>query len=83
MGENEEEKDAALADIEKECLLVYKRKVEEASRCKANLLKEIAMGRAEIAGIGSSMGGHEIHVSCSVVLMITFFFVSFLCELLW
>ncbi|XP_056865655.1 65-kDa microtubule-associated protein 4-like [Raphanus sativus] len=61
MGENEEEKDAALADIEKECLLVYKRKVEEASRCKANLLKEIALGRAEIAGIGSSMGGDEIH----------------------
>ncbi|CAG7905244.1 unnamed protein product [Brassica rapa] len=61
MGENEDEKDAALADIEKECLLVYKRKVEEASRCKANLLKEIAMGRAEIAAIGSSMGGQEIH----------------------
>ncbi|CAN6836861.1 unnamed protein product [Brassica oleracea] len=61
MGENEDEKDAALADIEKECLLVYKRKVEEASRCKANLLKEIALGRAEIAAIGSSMGGQEIH----------------------
>ncbi|CAH8285144.1 unnamed protein product [Eruca vesicaria subsp. sativa] len=28
---------------------------------KANLLKEIAMGRAEIAAIGSSMGGQEIH----------------------
>lgn len=61
MGETEDEKDAALADIEKECLSVYKRKVEEASRCKANLLKEIALGRAEIAAIGSSMGGQEIH----------------------
>ncbi|KAG7566255.1 hypothetical protein ISN44_As10g028400 [Arabidopsis suecica] len=63
MGETEDEKDAALADIEKECLSVYKRKVEEASRCKANLLKEIAVGRAEIAAIGSSMGGQEIHES--------------------
>ncbi|EOA23578.1 hypothetical protein CARUB_v10016774mg [Capsella rubella] len=61
MGETEDEKDAALADIEKECLSVYKRKVEEASRCKANLLKEIALGRAEIAAIGSSMGGQETH----------------------
>lgn len=63
MGETEDEKDAALADIEKECLSVYKRKVEEASRCKANLLKAIALGRAEIAAIGSSMGGQEIHES--------------------
>jgi len=63
MGETEDEKDASLADIEKECLSVYKRKVEEASRGKANLLKEIAVGRAEIAAIGSSMGGQEIHVS--------------------
>ncbi|CAA0387735.1 unnamed protein product [Arabidopsis thaliana] len=61
MGETEDEKDASLADIEKECLSVYKRKVEEASRGKANLLKEIAVGRAEIAAIGSSMGGQEIH----------------------
>ncbi|XP_010512415.1 PREDICTED: 65-kDa microtubule-associated protein 4 isoform X2 [Camelina sativa] len=61
MGETEDEKDTALADIEKECLSVYKRKVEEASRCKANLLKEIALGRSEIAAIGSSMGGQEIH----------------------
>ncbi|CAH2063308.1 unnamed protein product [Thlaspi arvense] len=63
MGETEDEKDAALADIEKECLSVYKRNVEKASRSKANLLKEIAVGRAEIAAIGSSMGGQEIHVT--------------------
>ncbi|ESQ43989.1 hypothetical protein EUTSA_v10005817mg [Eutrema salsugineum] len=66
MGETEDEKDAALADIEKECLSVYKQKVEEASKCKANLLKEIAMGRAEIAAIGSSMGGQEIHSNSRV-----------------
>ncbi|CAA7044639.1 unnamed protein product [Microthlaspi erraticum] len=66
MGETEDEKDAALADIEKECLSVYKRKVDEATRCKANLLKEIAIGRAEIAAIGSSMGGQEIHSNSRV-----------------
>ncbi|CAN8254088.1 unnamed protein product [Cochlearia groenlandica] len=66
MGETDEEKDAALADIEKECLSVYKRKVEEASRCKANLLKEIAIGRSEIASIGSSIGGQEIHSNSKV-----------------
>ncbi|KAL1208247.1 65-kDa microtubule-associated protein 4 [Cardamine amara subsp. amara] len=63
MGETEDEKDADLADIEKECLSVYKQKVDEASRCKANLLKEI---KAEIAAIGSSMGGQEIHSNSRV-----------------
>ncbi|KAF3493379.1 hypothetical protein DY000_02056769 [Brassica cretica] len=53
--ESEDEKDAALADIEKECLPVCKRKVKEASMCKASFLREIAMGmgRAELAVIGS------------------------------
>ena len=55
MAESEDEKDAALADIEKECLPVCKRKVKEASMCKASFLREIAMGmgRVELAVIGS------------------------------
>ncbi|XP_010545152.1 PREDICTED: 65-kDa microtubule-associated protein 4 [Tarenaya hassleriana] len=61
MGESEDERDAALVEIEKECLAVYRRKVEDASTCKAELLKSIAIGRAEIAAIGSSMGGPDGH----------------------
>lgn len=51
-----------LVEIENQCLEVYRRKLDEASKCRAKMLQEISKIRAEISRIHSALGDNSPHV---------------------
>lgn len=56
VGENEEERNKMLFQLEQECLDVYRRKVEQASNSRVLLLKSLANSRAELVRLLSALG---------------------------
>ncbi|XP_058205730.1 65-kDa microtubule-associated protein 3-like [Rhododendron vialii] len=62
VGESETERNKMLLDIEQECLEVYKRMVDQANRCRAQLRQAIADYQAEIAAIYSAMGERQVQI---------------------
>ncbi|GAV58115.1 MAP65_ASE1 domain-containing protein [Cephalotus follicularis] len=61
IGESEAEKDRMLFELERECLEVYRRKVEEAANAKARLHQTVAAKEAELATLMASLGELDIH----------------------
>ncbi|XP_041021651.1 65-kDa microtubule-associated protein 4-like isoform X2 [Juglans microcarpa x Juglans regia] len=61
VGEPEGDRDTVLLEIEQKCLEVYRRKVDAAKHCRAQLQKEIAVSEAELADIRSAMGEQSPH----------------------
>lgn len=51
-----------LLELEQECLEVYRRKVDQANRCRAQLRQGIADSEAELAAICSAMGERPVHI---------------------
>ncbi|XVE64112.1 hypothetical protein DITRI_Ditri07aG0075600 [Diplodiscus trichospermus] len=62
VGETDADRDKMLFEIERECLEVYRRKVDQANRCRARLRQEIADSEAELAAICSAMGERPVHI---------------------
>ncbi|MQL85025.1 hypothetical protein Taro_017537 [Colocasia esculenta] len=62
VGESEKERDKMLLELEQECLEVYRRKVDQASRSKAQLRQAIADSEAELAAICSAMGERPVYI---------------------
>lgn len=62
VGEPHSARDRMLLELEQECLEVYRRKVDMANRCRAQLRQAIAEAEAELAGICSAIGEPPIHV---------------------
>lgn len=62
VGESDAERDKMLLELEQECLEVYRRKVDMANRCRAQLRRSIADSEAELAAICSAMGEPPIHI---------------------
>lgn len=62
MGESDTERDKMLLELEEECLQVYKRKVDQANRSRAQLRQTIADSEAELAAICSTMGKRPVHL---------------------
>lgn len=56
IGESELEKDRMLLELEKECLEVYRRKVDEAANAKARLHQSVAAKEAELASLMAALG---------------------------
>ncbi|KAL2495871.1 65-kDa microtubule-associated protein 1 [Forsythia ovata] len=56
VGENDEERDKMLLQLEQECLDVYKRKVEQAVKSRAQLLQTLADARVELTNLLSALG---------------------------
>lgn len=56
MGEPDEERDKMLLQLEQECLEVYRRKVDQSNRARAQLHQAIADCEAELASIYSALG---------------------------
>lgn len=50
-----------LLEVEQECLEVYRRKVDQANRFRAQLRQAIADAEAELAAICSAMGERPVH----------------------
>ncbi|XP_076914670.1 65-kDa microtubule-associated protein 6-like [Bidens hawaiensis] len=61
IGENEAEKDRILMELERECLEVYKRKVDEAATAKARLHQSVAAKEAELATLIATIGDLNTH----------------------
>lgn len=62
MGESDAERDRLLLELEQECLEVYRRKVDQANRSRAQLRQAIADAEAELAAICSTMGERPVHL---------------------
>ncbi|KAJ8477299.1 hypothetical protein OPV22_021026 [Ensete ventricosum] len=61
MGESEAEKEGMMLEIERECLEIYQRKVDEASKVKAQLHQSVVAKEAEIAALAAVLGEHTVH----------------------
>ncbi|KAF3432050.1 hypothetical protein FNV43_RR26789 [Rhamnella rubrinervis] len=61
IGETEADQDRMLLELERECLEVYRRKVDEASNAKARLHQSVAAKEAELATLMASLGELNIH----------------------
>ncbi|XP_076889542.1 65-kDa microtubule-associated protein 3-like [Bidens hawaiensis] len=62
VGESDVDKDKMLLELERECLEVYRRKVDLANRSRAHLRQAIAECEAELANICSAMGERPVHI---------------------
>lgn len=56
VGESDEERDKMLLQLEQECLDVYKRKVEQAAKSRAQLLQALSDGKLELSTLLSALG---------------------------
>lgn len=56
VGESDEERDKMLLQLEQECLDVYKRKVEQAAKSRAQLLQALSDGKHELSNLLSALG---------------------------
>ncbi|KAI9076707.1 hypothetical protein K1719_041347 [Acacia pycnantha] len=62
VGELDSERDKMLLELERECLEVYRRKVDQANRSRAQLRQAIADYEAELAAICSAMAERPVHI---------------------
>ncbi|XVE50740.1 hypothetical protein DITRI_Ditri01bG0187600 [Diplodiscus trichospermus] len=60
VGESDEDRDKMLLQIEQECLDVYKRKVEQAAKSRAQLLQALSDAKLELATLVSALGDKSI-----------------------
>lgn len=60
VGESDEERDKMLLQLEQECLDVYKRKVDQASKSRAQLLQDLANSQSELTRLLSALGEKSI-----------------------
>ncbi|KAL6909958.1 hypothetical protein ACP4OV_001216 [Aristida adscensionis] len=59
IGQNEMERDRMILQLEEDCLNVYRKKVDQTRKLKAELLQELSFGEADIDKIISSLGERE------------------------
>ncbi|PKI65777.1 hypothetical protein CRG98_013849 [Punica granatum] len=62
IGESDGDRDKMLLELERECLEVYRRRVDQANRSRAQLRQAIADSEAELAAICSAMGERPLHI---------------------
>ncbi|KAL3524191.1 hypothetical protein ACH5RR_017025 [Cinchona calisaya] len=62
VGESDAERDKMLLELERECLEVCRRKVDQANKSRAQLKRAIADSEAELAAICSAMGERPVHI---------------------
>ncbi|XP_073316058.1 65-kDa microtubule-associated protein 3-like isoform X1 [Primulina huaijiensis] len=62
VGESASERDRMLLQLEQECMEVYRRKVDQANKDRAQLRLAIADAEAELAAICSAMGEMPVHI---------------------
>ncbi|RRT46462.1 hypothetical protein B296_00039353, partial [Ensete ventricosum] len=62
IGESEEEKDHMLSELEKECMLVYQRKVDEARSARVRLHQSLVAKEAELASLMAVLGEQSLQL---------------------
>jgi protein regulator of cytokinesis 1 len=67
IGQDELERDKMILQLEEDCLNVYRKKVEQTTKQKADLLQAMSLGEADIEKILSALGEREsfsrVHVN--------------------
>uniref|UniRef100_A0A1J3ING9 65-kDa microtubule-associated protein 6 n=1 Tax=Noccaea caerulescens TaxID=107243 RepID=A0A1J3ING9_NOCCA len=66
IGESEAEKDRMLMELERECVQIYQRKVDEAANSKARLHQSVASVEAEVASLMAALGVLNINIPIKV-----------------
>ncbi|KAH6809771.1 Microtubule associated protein family protein [Perilla frutescens var. frutescens] len=61
IGETQADKDRMLMELERECLEIYRRKVDEAANAKACLYQSIAAMEAEVAMLMATLGDVNVN----------------------
>ncbi|KAG8050033.1 hypothetical protein GUJ93_ZPchr0009g2436 [Zizania palustris] len=61
VGESEGEKNKVLSEIERECLQVYRRKVDDANQTRVQLHQSVATKEAEVASLIAALGEHKLY----------------------
>lgn len=56
VGESDDERDKMLVQIDQECLDVYKRKVDQATKSRSHLLQTLADAKLELSTLVASLG---------------------------
>lgn len=56
VGESDEERDRMLLQLDQDCLSVYQRKVDQASKSRADLLQSLADSNIELGNLISALG---------------------------
>ncbi|CAA6661568.1 unnamed protein product [Spirodela intermedia] len=59
VGESDEERDRMLLQLEQDCLDVYKRKVDQATKNRAHLLQSLADSQSKLVNLYSSLGDNN------------------------
>lgn len=62
VGESEDEKNKVLLEIDRECLEVYRRKVDDANRTRVQLHQSVAVKEAELASLVATLGEHKLYL---------------------
>ncbi|KAL6557229.1 hypothetical protein OROMI_017579 [Orobanche minor] len=63
VGEADSERDKMLLELEQECLDAYRRKVDHANRCRAQLRQAVADAEAQLADIYAALGDRPVHTN--------------------
>ncbi|KAL3829580.1 hypothetical protein ACJIZ3_018382 [Penstemon smallii] len=62
VGEDDNERDKMLFQLEQECLDAYRRKVDQANRSRAQLRQQVADSEAQLADICAALGDRPAHI---------------------
>ncbi|CAK9165217.1 unnamed protein product [Ilex paraguariensis] len=62
VGEPDVERDTMLLELEQECLEAYRRKVDQANRCRAQMRQAVADSEAELAYLCAALGERPVHI---------------------
>ncbi|KAG8363385.1 hypothetical protein BUALT_Bualt19G0016900 [Buddleja alternifolia] len=65
VGEVDNERDKMLFELEQECLDAYRRKVDQANKCRAQLRQAVADSEAQLADICAALGDRPSHLKKS------------------
>lgn len=76
VGESDEDRDKMLLQLERECLDVYKRKVDQAAKSRAQLLQTLADATVELSSLLSALGDRSFlgNVSINLVFVTSYRF---------
>ncbi|WOK97526.1 65-kDa microtubule-associated protein 6-like [Canna indica] len=62
IGESKEDKHCMMLELERECMLIYQRKIEEASSSRAYLHQSVAAKEAEVAALIAALGEQNLQL---------------------
>ncbi|XP_075477724.1 65-kDa microtubule-associated protein 3-like [Primulina tabacum] len=65
IGEPDSERDQMVFELEQECLEAYRRKVDQASHCRAQMRQSLAESEAQLADICAALGDQLVHITKS------------------